>query len=131
MPVTVLKRSAARGETFVSDLFLANLRTVTRDQIKAVPHAVVRVDDSGTIELANESAVRMLGIPVSHLEGASFFRDVAPSASMGTFHVRFVAGVAFEQLDDLFQFTLRDVPLLVHLHRDETTATNWIFLQPE
>jgi photoactive yellow protein len=121
------------SSSFVAEETLARLGELTREDVDALDHGAIKLDDEGTILLYNRYESQLSGIPVERAEGKRFFTQLAPCTNNRLFHGRFQEGVATGALDEEFNytFTYRMRPTLVRilLRRDPATQTTWIFVK--
>lgn len=118
---------------FVGEEFLRGLGSLTKEEADACDFGVVKLDDSGTIELYNAYESDLGGVPQDAAEGKSFFMQIAPCTNNGLFHGVFKRGVAAKLLDVSFKYTftfkMNPVNVHVHLYRHADSGTNWVFVR--
>jgi photoactive yellow protein len=137
-PAAEMKKAASQildsFRAVVGEDVLAHLEEMSVQELDELEVGVLRLDDAGRIEQANEAALQFPGctaeVPEA-LEGVNFFFDLAPSANNALFRGRFVKGVHNGSLDANFPYTFirpeaPPVNLVVKLHRKPTEESNWI-----
>jgi photoactive yellow protein len=119
--------------TFVSEDVLKNLPTLTRATADKYDFGVVKVDDSGIIQLFNHYESQLAGIQPQDAEGKNYFTQVAPCTNNRLFYGRFKDGVTNNSLNVALPYTftykMRPTNVQIHLYRDLTSKTNWIFVK--
>lgn len=119
--------------TFVASNVLAKLPTMTRGQVDALDFGVVKMDDSGTIQLYNKYESELACVAPAHAEGKNFFTQIAPCTNNRMVYGKFNEGVQINKLDSLipYTFTYKMQPTNVdlHLYRDVATKTNWLLVK--
>lgn len=119
---------------FVDDAWLATLPSLSREEIDGLDFGVIKVDDSGVIQLYNQFQSRFASLPVPQAEGKNFFAHLALCTNNKIFHGAFKQGVASGSLNTsfpyAFNYKVRPTLVQVHLYRDEATRTNWILIKP-
>ncbi len=127
--------NAATSETFVPSDVISRIASMNPSALNNLDFGVVKVDDTGVIEFYNHYESEMAGVDPSIAEGGNFFTEVAPCSNNRLFRGRFKDGVANGQLDETFSytFTYKMKPTLVdvHLYRDPSSQTNWIFVKKQ
>jgi photoactive yellow protein len=118
--------------SFVEPSVMSSLDVLSRDQANAIPYGVVRVDDSGTVQLYNRWESEMAGVAVATAEGKNFFTQVAPCTNNRLFFGRFKDGVAKGELDAEFNYTftykMRPTNVSIRLFRHASSRSNWVFV---
>ena len=113
--------------------YLADLPTMSRQQIDSLPFGVVKVSDNGIIELYNATESQLSGVAANQAEGKNFFTQVAPCTNNRIFFGRFSDGVSKSDLNVkiayTFTYKMRPTNVAVHMFRHNTTATNWILIK--
>ena len=121
------------GSTFVSPDVLARLGSLTRQDVDALDHGAIKLDDDGTILLYNRYESELSGLDPARTEGRKFFTQVAPCTNNRLFYGRFREGIEDNELSVEFSytFTYRMRPTLVRimLRRDPDTRTTWVFVR--
>jgi photoactive yellow protein len=110
------------------------LAGMTPEALNDLPVGLFRVDDRGVVQWANERALRWPDLTAEApdaLEGASFFRDVAPAAASALFQGRFEEGVEAGSMDESFVYTYvgnqsTATNLRVHLYSGPDQSAHWI-----
>lgn len=130
----ILSPSPPTAASFVPAAVLAQLPTMGRAEIDALPFGVIRVDDAGVIQLYNRFESELVGIAPAQAEGLNFFTRIAPCTNNRLFFGRFKDGVAANALDAVFPYTftykMRATNVRVHLYRTAGAApTNWICIE--
>lgn len=122
---------AAQG-SFVPNEVLQMLGNFSRADADNCDFGVVKVDDSGRIQLYNRYESELAGVPVSTAEGKNFFTQIAPCTNNGLFFGQFKKGVTAGQLNMAIPYTftykMRPTNVRVHLYRCPSSNTNWIFV---
>jgi len=120
-------------QTFVDDKVLQNLGSLTQTQADKLPYGVVKADDEGNIEIYNQYCYDEFADFDNSVIGKNYFNEVAPCTKNFMFSGRFERGVESGDMDFLFEycFTYKIMPtnVKVHLYRDQSSNTNWIFLK--
>ncbi len=118
--------------SFVDAALLNNLDVLGRDQANAAPYGVIKVDDSGVVQLYNKWEADMAGVPVGSAEGKNFFTQVAPCTNNRLVLGRFKEGVAKGELDAEFNYTftykMKPTNVGIRMFRHKPSRTNWIFV---
>jgi photoactive yellow protein len=119
-------------EAFAQSI-LYNLGYLSRDQADAADFGVIKVDDTGLIQLYNRYESELAGVPISTAEGKNFFTQVAICTNNRLFYGRFKDGVAKGHLDVsfnyVFTYKMKPTNVIIQLYRDQPTSTNWIFVK--
>ncbi|MDX2192224.1 MAG: hypothetical protein NW201_02650 [Gemmatimonadales bacterium] len=118
--------------SFVPPTFLSQVPSLSRDAADAQPFGVVKVDDSGAIQLYNRWEAELAGIPASQAEGRNFFTQVAPCTNNRLVFGKFKDGVAKGELDAEFGYTftykMKPTNVTLRLYRHAPSGTNWVFV---
>jgi len=118
--------------TFVPSELFRLLGNLSRADADACDFGVVKVDDSGKIELYNRYEADLAGLDPSQVEGRNFFTQVAPCTNNGLCFGTFKKGVAAGQLNVVFPYTftykLKPTNVMIHLYRDPNAKSNWVFV---
>lgn len=118
--------------TFVPQELFGMLGSLSRADADACDFGVIKVDDSGRIQLYNRYESELGGVPASTAEGKVFFTQIAPCTNNALFFGTFKKGVAGGALNVCFPYTftfkMKPTNVKVHLYRDQTSNTNWIFV---
>ena len=124
---------AVGGGTFVPDDVLASLGSMDQQQADALDFGVMQLSDSGHIHLYNRYQGEIGNLTPSQAEGKHFFTEIAPCTNNNIFHGQFRKGVAADNLNVMLSYTfnyrLAPIGVNVHMYRDPSTRTNWIFVQ--
>jgi len=119
--------------SFVTAEIGANLATLSRGEADLADFGIVKVDDTGKIELYNKYEADLAGVTPAVAEGRNFFTEIAPCTNNKLFYGRFQNGVAADELDAEFNYTftykLRPTNVAIHMKRDKATGSNWIFVK--
>jgi len=119
--------------SFVSDETLARLGSLTREDVDALDHGAIKLDDDGTILLYNRYESELSGLDPSRTEGRKFFTQIAPCTDNRLFHGRFQEGIEDDELSVEFNFTftyrMRPTLVRIMMRRDPATRTTWIFVK--
>jgi photoactive yellow protein len=118
--------------TFVPQELFNILGNLSRNDADACDFGVVKVDDNGIIQLYNRYESELAGVPPSSAEGKNFFTQIAPCTNNGLFFGTFKKGVASGQLNVTFPYTftykMRPTNVKIHMFRDQSSSTNWVFV---
>lgn len=118
--------------SFVETSVINNLDMLTRDQANAIPYGVVKVDDTGVVQMYNRWEAEMAGITPAAAEGKNFFTQVAPCTNNRLFFGRFKDGVSKGDIDVEFNYTftykMRPTNVGIRLFRHRSSRTNWVFV---
>lgn len=108
------------------------LATMSADELDAVPHGVVQLDDTGKVLQYNATEARFSGFSQDEVVGQHFFGDVAPCTNNSLVYGRFQEGVKDGALDTrlfyTFCYKLDLVNVVLRLYRDAATRTNWLII---
>ena len=119
--------------SFVPKDVISKLATLTQNDADDLPFGVVKVNDAGVISIYNKWESEMAGVPKDQAVGQNFFKDVAPCTNNRLVFGRFKKGVDKNELDSVvpYTFTYRMNPTNVdlHLYRDNSSKTNWVFVK--
>ena len=122
----------ATSGTFVPNEVFGMLANFSRNDADSCDFGVVKVDDSGRIELYNRYESELAGVAPSSAEGKNFFTQIAPCTNNSLFFGNFKKGVAANNLNLVFPYTftykMKPTNIRVHLFRDVNSKTNWIFV---
>ncbi len=119
-------------KTEVADI-LGNLGSISREIADSKDFGIVKVDESGIIQLYNKYESELAGVPVANAEGKNFFTQVAICTNNRLFFGKFKEGVAKKQLDAtfyyVFTYKMKPTNVVIRLYRDPSDHTNWIFIK--
>lgn len=119
--------------TFVPADILGNLANLSREQADACDFGIVKVDDSGKIQLYNRYESELADVSPSDAEGKSFFTQIAPCTNNSLFFGTFKKGVAANNLNVAFPYTftykMKPTNINIHMLRDPNSKTNWVFVK--
>jgi photoactive yellow protein len=119
--------------SFVTADIETKLAGLSRADADVADFGIVKVDDEGRIELYNKYESDLAGVTPAAAEGRNFFTEIAPCTNNKLFFGRFQNGVAAGELDAEFNYTftykLRPTNVAVHMKRDKSTGSNWIFVK--
>lgn len=119
--------------SFVTADIETKLAGLSRADADLADFGIVKVDDEGRIELYNKYESDLAGVTPAAAEGRNFFTEIAPCTNNKLFFGRFQNGVAAGELDAEFNYTftykLRPTNVAVHMKRDASTGSNWIFVK--
>lgn len=119
--------------TFVPDSVLTQLGSINRSQADSLDFGIVKVDNTGVIELYNKYESELAGIAPKDAEGKNFFTQVAPCTNNRLFYGRFKDGIATGNLNVALPYTftykMRPTNVNIHLYHDASTKTNWVFVK--
>ena len=123
----------ASANKFVPDEVLLGLRMATREQLNSLDFGVVKVDDTGIIQIYNRYESELAGVAPSQAEGKNFFTQIAPCTNNSLFYGAFKKGMSAGSLNVLFPYTfnykMHPTNVKVHLYRDQMSKTNWVFVK--
>jgi photoactive yellow protein len=118
---------------FVPGNVLSSLGSLSRSQADSFDFGVVKVDDSGVIQLYNKYESELAGVAPATAEGKNFFTHIAPCTNNRLFYGRFKDGVAADSLNVTLPYTftykMKPTNVLVQMYRDSATKTNWVFVK--
>jgi photoactive yellow protein len=110
-----------------------NIAYLTREAADSKDFGIVKVDDTGIIQLYNKYESELAGVPVANAEGRNFFTQVAICTNNRLFYGKFKDGVLKKQLDAtfyyVFTYKMKPTNVVIKLYRDPNTQTNWIFIK--
>ncbi len=121
----------AQSGTFVpAELFNA-LANLSRADADSCDFGVIKLDDTGNVQMVNKYQSELAGIPVPSYEGKHYFTKIAPCTNNGLFFGTFKKGIAAGQLNVAFPYTftfkMRPTNVKIHMYRDQASGTNWVF----
>ncbi len=112
---------------------LEKLPTLSREEIDALAFGVVKVNDTGIVEIFNKFESEVASIAVTKAEGRNFFTQIAPCTNNRLILGRFKEGVLAGELDVCLPYTftykMRPTNVNIHLYRHASTGTNWVIVQ--
>ena len=112
---------------------IGNIGYITREFADSKDFGIVKVDDTGIIQLYNKYESELAGVPVANAEGRNFFTQVAICTNNRLFYGKFKDGVQKKQLDAsfyyVFTYKMKPTNVVIKLYRDQNTQTNWIFIK--
>lgn len=119
--------------SFVKPEMLRDIPYMSRAQLDALDFGVVRVDDTGVVQIYNKYESELANVEPTTAIGKNFFRELAPCTNNRLIFGRFKDGVAANKLDHMatYAFTYKMRPTLVniHLYRDPVGKTNWVMVK--
>lgn len=119
--------------SFVPETILQKVATLQRQDADALDFGIVKVDDTGVVQLYNKYESELAGIAPKEAEGRNFFTQVAPCTNNRLFYGRFKDGVAANNLNVALPYTftykMRPTNVQIHMYRDSATKTNWVFVK--
>jgi photoactive yellow protein len=119
-------------KTEVADI-LGSLNSLSRDSADARDFGIVKVDESGVIQLYNKYESDLAGVPIANAEGKNFFTQVAICTNNRLFYGKFKEGVGKGSLDStfyyVFTYKMKPTNVVIRLYRDQNSGTNWIFIK--
>jgi photoactive yellow protein len=128
------RASASEPDSFVPAEVLAATGVLSRQEVDALSFGAVQCDDTGRVLLYNRAQAAFANLESSRVEGRNFFTQVAPCSNNVLFHGEFKRGVASNCLNKtfayVFTYRMKPTPVQIHLYRDPTSRTNWIFIRP-
>ena len=111
---------------------LAQLPSMSPQELNALDFGVVKVDDEGVVQFYNTYESQLAGVAPEQARGRNFFTQVAPCSNSRLFYGRFKQGIAQGNLDSqfLYTFTYKMRPTLVRviLHKDDS-GDNWLLIK--
>jgi len=117
----------------LNDEELAKLPTYTQAQMDEMNVGIVKVDDSGVIQMYNAEEGRIGNVAPASVIGKNFFTEVAPCTNNRLFYGKFKEGVAAGELDTTmpYTFTYKIKPTLVdiRLYHDKGSKSNWVLVK--
>ncbi|MGI4788640.1 MAG: phosphonate transporter [Janthinobacterium lividum] len=121
--------------TSIADTNPANLPGMNREELDALDFGLIKLDDTGIIQIYNRYESALASVPVTIAEGRNFFTQVAPCTNNRLVHGRFKEGVSTGEMDLSFSYTLtykmRPTNVRMRLYRDAATETNWVLVQKQ
>ena len=118
--------------TFVPAELFNMLGSLSRADADSCDFGVVKVDDSGRIQMYNRYESELAGVAPSSAEGKSFFTQIAPCTNNALFFGTFKKGIAAGALNVCFPYTftfkMKPTNVKVHMYRDQASGSNWIFV---
>lgn len=128
--MTTMQTSAA---SFVPANILQSAASISRQEADACDFGIVKVDDTGVIQLYNRYEADLAGVAPSEAEGKNFFTQIAPCSNNSLFFGTFKKGVAAGNLNVTFPYTftykMKPTNVNIHLYRCSASNTNWIFVK--
>jgi photoactive yellow protein len=110
------------------------IRSVSEQELDALPYGVVQLDAHGVILRYNAFEAGLSGLSKKKVLGKNFFTQVAPCTDLKEFHGRFREGVAAGELHCTFRyhFAFRKNPrdVTVTLFFNPVDKTGWVLVQP-
>jgi photoactive yellow protein len=110
------------------------IRSVSEQELDALPYGVVQLDAHGVILRYNAFEAGLSGLSKKKVLGKNFFTKVAPCTDLKEFHGRFREGVAAGELHCTFRyhFAFRKNPrdVTVTLFFNPVDKTGWVLVQP-
>jgi photoactive yellow protein len=123
---------AMAKNSFVPEADLARLPHMTREEIDALPYGVIKIEDSGVIQLYNRTQSDFAGYKPREVEGKNFFTELAVCTNNDIFLGTFKKGVTQNDLNVLFNysFTYKISPtnVRVHMYRDPASRQNFMMI---
>ncbi len=121
------------SSSFVPAEVLQNAGRLTRADVDSFDFGVVKLADDATIQLFNLYESELAAVSPPQAEGKKFFTQIGPCANNGLFFGQFRRGVAANNLNVTFPYTftyrMKPTNVLIHLYRDNSSKTNWIFVK--
>ncbi len=121
----------ARTGTFVPAEVLRRLDDLTPVEADRADCGVVRLSDTGVVELYNAYESNLAGMAAADVIGKNFFTQVAPCTNNRLFKGAFAKGVEEGAMDLVFAytFTYRMAPTAVDIHLLRKNGRNWMFVK--
>ncbi|MCA3006092.1 MAG: hypothetical protein LW650_12875 [Planctomycetaceae bacterium] len=130
---TAAPAAPAGPATFVPPEVFSAVGSLTRADIDAFDFGAIKLDDAGKVLLVNRYQSDLGGVAVPNFEGKHYFTQIAPCTNNGLFFGAFRKGVAANNLNIVFSYTftfkLKPTNVRVHMFRDPSSKSNWIFVQ--
>ncbi len=124
-------RMAQSGAGIADPELLVALDVIGFAQIDELPFGVVRVDDSGTIDLYSKGESKISGVEASAAVGRNFFTNIAACTNNKLFRGTFNRGVTEGEMNLVFfyTFTYKMAPteVKVQFYKRQDGA-NWILV---
>ncbi len=118
---------------FVPDSTLKSLNAMTESQLDQLPYGVVKVDDTGVVQMYNRYEAELAGIDQHGTKGRNFFTEIAPCTNNRLFFGRFKDGVVKNDVNVAMPYTftykMRPTNVNIHIWRDQTSRANWVLVQ--
>lgn len=115
--------------------FAERLPTMSEEELDALPHGVIQLDDRGHVLQYNATESHFAGFSRDEVLGKHFFTSVAPCTNNSLVYGCFCDGVRDGQLDSqlfyTFCYMLDLVNVVLRLYRDPNTQTNWIIVDKD
>ena len=112
---------------------LSALPSLTREDLDALAFGVIKVNDTGIVEVYNKYESELACVPPAKAEGKNFFTQIAPCTNNRLILGRFKEGVAAGELDAsipyTFTYKMRPTNVVIRLYRDSGTKTNWVLVK--
>lgn len=109
---------------------LAGLPNLDRTQIDEIDIGLIKVTETGIIEIFNRYESEFSGVQREAAEGRNFFTQVAPCTNNRLFFGRFKKGVEKGELDLVIPYTytykMRPTHVTIHLYRHPKDQSYWI-----
>lgn len=116
--------------SFLEAGVLERLPEMSRAELDEFEYGVIKVDDTGIIELFSRAETGFSGVTAAAAEGRNFFTQVAPCTNNRLFYGRFKKGVESGDLNHVMPYTytykMRPTNVTIQLYRHRATGTNWI-----
>ncbi len=112
---------------------LNSLDNLSRETADSKNYGIVKVDDSGIIQLYNKYESELAGVLIANAEGKNFFTQVAICTNNRLFYGKFKEGVSKNQLDTtfyyVFTYKMKPTNVIIRIYKDPSSKTNWIFIK--
>ncbi len=119
--------------SFVPASIKTRLASLDQDSADREPFGIVKVDDSGTIEIYNRWEAEMAGVEQDRAVGKNFFTQIAPCTNNRLVFGKFRKGVEAGELDETVNYTftykMKPTNVVLHLFHDRGSKSNWVFVQ--
>lgn len=102
---------------------------LTAPELDALPYGMIQLDARGTVLRYSRAESRLSGRAGAECVGRNFFHDIAPCTRVAEFLGRFKAGVAAQQLDEVFAFRFAFDPprdVRISLFWSQVTRSVWV-----
>lgn len=117
------------------DEILAEIGTLSPQELDLLPFGAIRLSTDGTITSYNQAEARLAGKEATSVIGKNFFREVAPCTRVKRFYGAFEEGVKRRELSEVFDFIFafptgaRDVRIRM-IYTESGQPAVWIFVTP-
>jgi len=121
--------------SFIDQSLITKLGSLSQSTADSLSFGVVKVDDSGKILLYNQFESQLANVPISSAVGRNFFTEIAICTNNRLFYGKFKEGMVTKELDTTFSYVftykMKPTSVMIHLYRDKSSNSNWIFVKPK